>query len=92
MYVTRLCEKMSEKFQNKVYSHTVVRFLEKEIDVDDAIKTLTQYDNKEVVNAYPHFVHIDITPAVSAVYEATLHVLVFMLFTVIITIYLFQEH
>ena len=66
LYVKRCREKLADRFEHRVqwYSSTI-RFLEKDVDVDDVINTLTHCNGKEIANADPQIVHIDITPAVS---------------------------
>ena len=68
LHVKRLREKLKENYQDKVHwNSSTIRFLEKNVDVDDAIETLTHAPaGKEKANNVPHFVHIDITPAVRA--------------------------
>ena len=61
----RRCKEKLESF-HEPYNFSIIRLLEKNVDVDDTIATLTQNNTTEVINAHPHFVHIDITPAVSA--------------------------
>ena len=62
----RCQENLATKFKHTVYWHcSVIRFLEKEVDVDDTIATLSRKNDEQVAYADPHFVHIDITPAVS---------------------------
>ena len=65
LHVKRLLEKVAAKFSNKLCYSSTIRLLEKEVDVDEAIAILMQSHEKETVNIVPHFVHIDITPAVS---------------------------
>ena len=58
-------EKLAKKFAGKVHwNSSTIRFLEKNVDVDDTIDILTHAGGNEVTNIEPHFVHIDITPAV----------------------------
>ena len=58
-------EKLAEKFKSKVHwNSSTIRFLEKDVDIDDTVDILTHSGGKEVTNMEAHFVHIDITPAV----------------------------
>ena len=55
-------------FGDCVFWHsTVIRFLEKSVNVDDLIDTLYKSDGEEVLNGEPHFVHLDITPSVRTI-------------------------
>ena len=72
LYVRRRREKLAKEFKDTVYwNSSTIRFLEKSIDVDDTIETLTHRKGQEVSNAEPHFAHIDITPAVSVGFNKT---------------------
>ena len=65
LYVKRRHQKLAEILQNVRWNSSTIRLLEREVDIDDAIKTLTHASVEEKINTDPHFVHVDITPAVS---------------------------
>ena len=69
LYVSRCRDKvLSASHPNGVCNSSTVRLLEKEVDVDDVITTLTSRGkSNSFSNADSHFVHIDITPSVSFV-------------------------
>ncbi|XP_076816803.1 E3 ubiquitin-protein ligase RNF213-like [Clavelina lepadiformis] len=65
LFINRRQEQLSALFEDTVYwNSTIIRFLEKRVDVDDVVATLTRSNDREVCNADPHFIHIDITPSV----------------------------
>ncbi|XP_076818192.1 E3 ubiquitin-protein ligase rnf213-alpha-like [Clavelina lepadiformis] len=65
LFINRRQEQLSALFEDTVYwNSTIIRFLEKRVDVDDVVATLTRSHDREVCNADPHFIHIDITPSV----------------------------
>ena len=65
-YVKRCQEKLCNNYGYEVaWSSSTIRLLEKNVNVDDAVDILTNGGDKNVKNADPHFVHVDITPAVS---------------------------
>ena len=77
LFVARLREDLEKKYQRKnedvenkcpavTWHSSVIRFLDKNVDVADAINIMTRYEGKDVANSDLHFVHVDITPAVSA--------------------------
>ena len=68
LYIQRRREEARAKFADVLFWHsTVIRFLEKSINVDDVIDSLHEFESRDdkVLHGEPHFVHLDITPSVS---------------------------
>ncbi|XP_076815738.1 E3 ubiquitin-protein ligase rnf213-alpha-like isoform X2 [Clavelina lepadiformis] len=65
LFISRCRETLAELCQDTVFwNSSTIRFLEKHVNMDDVIATLTQKNGHQVSNIDPHFVHIDITPSV----------------------------
>ena len=76
--VQRRREELNKTMRNIHWNSSTIRFLEKDVDFNDVIKVLTQRsDNEEKKNLDPHFVHVDITPAVNFCFS---YVTVFTIF------------
>ncbi|XP_076818180.1 E3 ubiquitin-protein ligase rnf213-alpha-like [Clavelina lepadiformis] len=65
LFISRCRETLAELCQDTVFwNSSTIRFLEKHVNMDDVIATLTQKNGHQVSNIDPHFIHIDITPSV----------------------------